>query len=188
MARKLKVFRTPIGFHDAYVAAPSQKAALKAWGADVDLFARGSAEIVTDDALTKEPLEHPGTIIRRLRGSDDEHFAALAEQKPRSTKTNPPEPEGPDQAKAPSRPKPKKPKSKPKPSRSKLTAAEENLDTLVANQEAERTELRQRERDLQKQRRLLDEKQERETAQLEATIEKERSAYEAALEDWRGAS
>jgi hypothetical protein len=24
---KLKVFRTPIGFHDAYVAAPSQKAA-----------------------------------------------------------------------------------------------------------------------------------------------------------------
>lgn len=30
--QKLKVYRTPIGFHDAYVAAPSQKAALKAWG------------------------------------------------------------------------------------------------------------------------------------------------------------
>jgi hypothetical protein len=28
---KLKVFRTPIGFHDAYVAAPSKKAALAAW-------------------------------------------------------------------------------------------------------------------------------------------------------------
>ena len=26
-ATKLKVYRTPIGFHDAYVAAPSQKAA-----------------------------------------------------------------------------------------------------------------------------------------------------------------
>ena len=26
----LKVYRTPIGFHDAYVAAPSKKAALRA--------------------------------------------------------------------------------------------------------------------------------------------------------------
>ena len=34
MARKqkLNVYRTPIGFHDAYVAAPSQHAALLAWG------------------------------------------------------------------------------------------------------------------------------------------------------------
>ena len=30
MPRKLKVFRTPTGFHDAYVAAPSRKAALEA--------------------------------------------------------------------------------------------------------------------------------------------------------------
>ena len=48
MARALKVYRTPIGFHDAYVAAPSQKAALAAWGADANLFARGSAEQVTE--------------------------------------------------------------------------------------------------------------------------------------------
>ena len=38
---KLKVFRTPIGFHDAYVAAPSRAAALRAWGADTDLFSTG---------------------------------------------------------------------------------------------------------------------------------------------------
>jgi hypothetical protein len=33
MARKqtLKVYRTPIGIHDAYVAAPSRKALLKKW-------------------------------------------------------------------------------------------------------------------------------------------------------------
>ena len=49
---KLKVFRTPIGFHDAYVAAPSQKAALEAWGSDSNLFAAGAAELVTDAALT----------------------------------------------------------------------------------------------------------------------------------------
>lgn len=34
--RKLKVYRTPIGFHDAYVAAPSQKAALEAWGVETN--------------------------------------------------------------------------------------------------------------------------------------------------------
>ena len=35
---KLKVYSTPIGFHDALVAAPSQKAALEAWGAGTNLF------------------------------------------------------------------------------------------------------------------------------------------------------
>ncbi|MCP2775198.1 hypothetical protein, partial [Salmonella enterica] len=54
-AAKLKVYRTPIGFHDAYVAAPSQKAALQAWGSDADLFARGVAEQVADPALMEEP-------------------------------------------------------------------------------------------------------------------------------------
>ena len=53
MPRKLKVFRTSAGFDDAYVAAPSRKAALAAWGADADLFARGVAEEVSDTTLTK---------------------------------------------------------------------------------------------------------------------------------------
>ena len=44
--RRLKVFRTAIGFHDAYVAAPSRKAALEAWGTDKDLFARGVARLL----------------------------------------------------------------------------------------------------------------------------------------------
>ena len=60
MPRKLKVFRTSTGFHDAYVAAPSRKAALAAWGADADLFARGVAEQVTDPKLMAQPLERPG--------------------------------------------------------------------------------------------------------------------------------
>ena len=77
VSKKLKVFRTPIGFHDAYVAAPSQKAALKAWGAGTNLFAAGAAELVTDPKLTKKPLAHPGEVIRRVRGSADEHVRAL---------------------------------------------------------------------------------------------------------------
>jgi hypothetical protein len=68
MPRQLKVFRTSTGFHDAYVAAPSQKAALEAWGADANLFARGVAEQVTDAALMAEPLKHPGEVIRVSRG------------------------------------------------------------------------------------------------------------------------
>src|SRR6187401_1665332 len=75
--QKLKVFRTPIGFHDAYVAAPSQKAALDAWGADSNIFAQGIAEQVTDPRLMEEPLANPGKVIKRVRGSTDEHFAEL---------------------------------------------------------------------------------------------------------------
>ena len=58
------------------VAAPSQKAALQAWGSDADLFARGIADVVTDEALTAEPLASPGKVIRKLRGTADEQLAA----------------------------------------------------------------------------------------------------------------
>lgn len=59
MARALKVYRTPIGFHDAYVAAPSQKAALAAWGTKKNLFARGDAGIVTDAKLSRTTARPP---------------------------------------------------------------------------------------------------------------------------------
>jgi hypothetical protein len=35
MARKLKTYQTSLGFFDLAVAAPSMKAALEAWGADI---------------------------------------------------------------------------------------------------------------------------------------------------------
>lgn len=76
-AKRLKVFRTPIGFHDAWVAAPSRKAALAAWGADRDLFARGVAEEVTDPAAMAAPLAQPGVVLRTSRGSVAEQLAAL---------------------------------------------------------------------------------------------------------------
>ena len=76
-ARKLKVFRTTIGFHDAYVAAPSMKAALAAWGADSNLFAQGIAEAVTDPELMTEALARPGEVIRRARGNVGDHLKAV---------------------------------------------------------------------------------------------------------------
>jgi hypothetical protein len=79
--KKLKVFRTPIGFHDAYVAAPSMKAALEAWGSSTNLFSQGAAELVTDPKLTKAPLARPGEVVRVPRGSEGEHFKALGRTK-----------------------------------------------------------------------------------------------------------
>ena len=75
--QKLKVFRTSIGFDDAYVAAPSRKAALAAWGSGTDLFSAGSAEVVIDPKLTAEALARPGEVIRKARGSEAEHVKAL---------------------------------------------------------------------------------------------------------------
>ena len=75
--RKLKVYRTGAGFYDAYVAAPSQKAAIEAWGADPRTFSRGDGEMVSDPALTAEPLAKPGEVIRKKRGELAEQLAAL---------------------------------------------------------------------------------------------------------------
>ena len=110
--QKLKVYRTPIGFHDAYVAAPSQKAALAAWGSDHDLFARGIAELVDDPELTREPLAKPGEVIRRSRGTAAEQIAALPADRPKRAREAAVEPSPP--------PPPPKPKPKPKPDRAPL--------------------------------------------------------------------
>ena len=80
MARKLKVFRATSGFHDSFVAAPSRAAALRAWGANTDLFAMGAAEEVDDPELTKKPLASPGTIFKVRRGAG---AAAAVEHRPK---------------------------------------------------------------------------------------------------------
>lgn len=60
------------------MAAPSQAAALKAWGARGDLFARGEAFVVTASELTAEPLARLGEVIRRPRGDMATMLAAAA--------------------------------------------------------------------------------------------------------------
>src|SRR3990170_4517223 len=116
MPRKLKVFRTATGFHDAYVAAPSRKAALAAWGADADLFARGVAEQVTDPKLTAGPLARAGEVIKVSRGDLSAQLRALG---PRRKKTKA-KTEGPEEEAE----KPRKPaKPKPPPRRDKVDAA-----------------------------------------------------------------
>jgi colicin import membrane protein len=69
MEPKLKVFRTHLGFYDMIVAAPSQKAALAAWGGGPHLFAQGFATVETDPRLAAEALKKPGVALRRQFGS-----------------------------------------------------------------------------------------------------------------------
>jgi hypothetical protein len=165
MPRKLKVFRTPAGFHDAYVAAPSRKAALAAWGADADLFARGVAEEVTDAKLMKEPLAHPGEIVQVSRGDLPAHLKALP-RKPRKTK-------------AEAQPPRRTVKPKPPPKRDKIEAAERALKDA-------RTRHAEEAKALEDQLEALRAKQEKELARLTGKRDAAREAYRKALEAWSG--
>ena len=62
---KLKVFQAQFGFFDSVVAAPSQAAALQAWGIHQNLFASGEAKVIEDEAAVAAALAHPETPLRR---------------------------------------------------------------------------------------------------------------------------
>ncbi|WP_307718267.1 hypothetical protein [Sphingomonas sp. TZW2008] len=171
----LKVYRTPAGFHDAYVAAPSQKAALAAWGSDANLFARGLAELVTDPELTREPLANPGEVIRRMRRAPDE--AAPVRKNAGRT--------APDRrARGKAAPAPKA-KPKPKPSRAQLTAAEAAIEAAHARYDEARAALKREEEALAAKRRALEKAHGAERIKLDRARIAARDDYEAALADWR---
>jgi hypothetical protein len=174
--QRLKVFRTSIGFHDAYVAAPSRKAALAAWGAGSDLFAIGAAEVVTDPELTSEPLAAPGAVIKRKRGSLAEHLTAAGPAR---------EPRAP--AVAP-RAKPRDerpPRPKPRPSRAALAQAEAALAEQREAAAAEAEDFAQREAELRRARATAEQRQQQAMAERESEVERLRARYDAAIARWR---
>lgn len=169
--QKLKVYSTPIGFHDALVAAPSQKAALEAWGSDTNLFSQGSAHVVTDPKLTKVPLEHPGQVVKVLRGSEAEQLAALDKEQPR--------PSGKARKAEVLRRKSKKQPSKP--SRVALTRAESALEKVEEKQEGERGKLDEQIKTLEQRRRDLLRRQERERDEAQTRVDEEREKYNSGM-------
>ena len=171
MPRKLKVFRTSTGFHDAYVAAPSQKAALEAWGSESNLFAAGVAELVTDPALMKEPLARPGEVVRRLRGSADEQIEALGKTA-KTKEAGPPIKSGTTK------------KKKPRPSRAAVDKAEQALEQAEARHRAALDELRAQEQALEQRRRDTERKQRGEREALSEKVDEARERYRAAMADW----
>lgn len=161
MPRKLKVFRTAIGFHDAYVAAPSRKAALAAWGTTKDLFKSEAAEEVTDPALTAEALAKPGKVIQRPRGS----FTVPA-----------PAP----------RPSPAPKARGPKPSRAAFDKAEAALDAFDREAAADLARMQEREAALARERVDMERQQEEKRAKLEARLAVEQENWEGRLARWEG--
>jgi hypothetical protein len=193
MPRALKVFRTPIGFHDAYVAALTKKAALEAWGSTHDLFARGIAEIVTDPALTEEPLATPGKVIKRSRGTTAEQIAALptVERPDRAASGDEDEPERSTSAKAKAK-TPAKPKARPKPppprpSPEALEAAEAELEAAGRRHEDDTRALAREQAALDRRRRDLERTQAAERAKFQEAVDRADTAYAAALKRWRAA-
>ena len=170
MSRKLKVFRTSTGFHDAYVAAPSRKAALAAWGAEADLFARGVAEEVGDPELAKAALERPGEVIRLSRGDLAAQIKALG---PRPKKTAP-SATAPTKAREAARPK-----SPPK--RDRIDAAEQALGEARRRHEAERHKLEVEREAIERKLAALRSAQAKEIGKLERRRDAAREAYRERL-------
>lgn len=179
MPRKLKVFRTSTGFHDAYVAAPSRKAALAAWGADADLFARGVAEEVSDPTLAKAALERPGEVIRLSRGDLAAQLKALPPRKARVKAQVTPQP-AEDTARKPR----KLAKPPPPPKRDKVDAAERTLGEARRRHTKEADKLEAERDAIERKLATLRAKQRKEIARLESKRDAAREAYREALERW----
>ncbi len=170
-AKKLKVFRTPIGFHDAYVAAPSRKAALEAWGAGTDLFSAGIAEQVSPSASSGQAgeavtaaLEKPGEVVRIGRTGEGDASAGPGKAAKHKGKA----------------------KSKPKPSRAAVQKAEAAVSELQAKQSAERSDLAEEEEKLAKRRRALDGKHREAMERAEAKRDAAKAHYRKAMAEWDG--
>ena len=172
MPAKLKVFRTPIGFYDAYVAAPSRKAALAAWGSEKNLFASGRAEQVEDAKLGRAPLAVPGRVIKVRRGTDLENIAALPETKP--PRTSP--------ARAATKPANAPPR---RPSRSALDRAEQALEAAKATRAEALDEIDEQIRELRTRRREQARRHDEAVDRLRVARDEKADAYDAAMDGWR---
>ena len=134
-ARKLKVFQAQFGFYDTVVAAPSQAAALRAWGIHQNLFTSGEAKQTSDAAAVKAALAHPEVPLKRAVGS-----GGAFEVEPSSLPLVPDTPK--KAAKTPAKKAAPKAEASPPPDRSALEAAEVALHKLDEARKAEEVALR----------------------------------------------
>lgn len=163
--RRLKVFKTPIGFHDAYVAAPSRKAALAAWGAGTDLFSAGIAEEVKDGGeAAVAALAKPGDVVRAKRGGGKEVTADRPSSR-RSTARG-------------------RGGKKARPSRAAVDKAEAALAALAEKQAAERAALAKEEERLTKKRQTLDAQQATALDVAEGKLAAAEEKYRRAMRAW----
>lgn len=194
MARSpaLKVFRTPVGFHDAYVAAPSQRAALAAFGSEKDLFSTGAAERIKDPELVLEPLANPGKVILKLRGTIAQHLAALPSPNRPQRKTGKAVTQQTTSTqrrkttgKSDGNPAVKRrAKPVPRPDRSQLETAEAELASADARHKRELRALAKRQADLAREHHKLEAEQKRERDRLQRKLESARDKHDQAVKAW----
>ena len=175
--KPLKVYRTPIGFHDAYVATATKKAALEAWGSHRNLFALGEAEQVTNAKLMRAPLASPGTIIKVTRGTMAKQLKALPpEEKPeaksRTTKSAKPRALG------------TKKKPVPRPSRAAVDRAEAARAAVQDAHTEERAKIDDEIERLRDRREALVPRQAKALAASDAAVDHATSVYGERLSAW----
>jgi hypothetical protein len=132
--RRLKVFQARLGFYDTVVAAPSQVAALRAWGVHQNLFANGQAALTDEPQAVEAALAHPETPLKRPVGSKDafglEARLPKAPAIPKSIKVG--------------REPPAQRRSKQRADRSALDAAERGLSKLDEDRKGEEAAIQRR--------------------------------------------
>lgn len=164
MAKALKVYRTAAGFHDAYVAAPSKAAALRAWGAERDLFALGAAEEITDTKLSKAPLANPGEVVKIARSDEG------------------------DEAPPPKTRKVTLAKAVKRPSRAALDKAEAALEQVERDVANKHEDIDKREAMLAAERHKLAEAESKARDKAQSAIDRARETYNEKLDAWRQSS
>jgi hypothetical protein len=165
--RRLKVFGAQFGFHESVVAAPSQAAALKAWGVHRNLFASGYAHPVEDPDAVAAATAHPGVPLRRPVGSNAAF--ALTAGAPKLASEN-------ADRRARNRSKPRPP-----PDRGALDAAEAALAALEAEQSQTTASLARRRATLDQEIAATEEAQARARKAAVADVAKARAAFRKAV-------
>ena len=168
--RKLKVFQAQFGFYDTVIAAPSQAAALRAWGTHQNLFADGQARVTPDPEAIAAALAHPEAPLRRAFGSSD-----AFELDPSSLPTVPDALEKITRKVQPA-PRP----SSPPADRTQLDSAEAKSRALDDRRKAEEVKLRQRQEALDIKRIDAQKTYVEARKQASAIIDEARQAYKRA--------
>ena len=149
MAKKLKTYKTSLGFFDLAIAAPSMKAALEAWGADSNLFHQGAAKQSEDPDVVAATMAKPGVMLKRPVGSNGpfKEHAELPTDLGEAT-ARPPK-----AARKPANRKPKKTSSRPadKAAEQKAAVAYEREQRNREREQAKQESARQKERDRRQQ-------------------------------------
>lgn len=178
--RKLKVFQAQFGFYDSVVAAPSQAAALRAWGASQNLFKDGDAHPTDDEQAIEAATSHPEVPLRRAVGSNEPF--SLDPRLPRLQDL-------PDVAAELTRRKASKPlsnansvevksaRAKPPPNRSAMEAAEAALRALESARKSEEQEFEERRAALDPDERTAKSRYEDARSQALKTLRREQQAY-----------